>query len=99
RGRSPPVPRRRSRAAMRSAPASDLHPELRAEAHVPLDDLVPVLYAVPQHQAALDPHPEGEAAVAVGVDAAGLQHLAVDHAAAAPLDPACAAAGAAGVVR
>ena len=41
------------------------------------------------------PMPEGEAGVAVGVDAAGDQHPRVDHAAAAPLDPALGRAGAA----
>ena len=52
---------------------------------------------VAEHQRPVDAHAEREAGVALAVDAAGGQHPGVDHAAAAPLDPALAAAGAAGV--
>ena len=48
---------------------------------------------VPGHQRPLDAHAEREAAVALRVDAAGDQHPRVDHAAAAPLDPALGLAG------
>ena len=41
-----------------------------------------------QHEGALQPHAEGEARVDLGVDAAGGEHVGIDHAAAAPLDPA-----------
>src|SRR5882757_7672338 len=43
--------------------------------------------AVFQHRRTLDPHAEGEALVAGGIDAAGLQHLRMDHAAAEDLEP------------
>src|SRR6476620_799404 len=80
---------------MTLARASDLHPELRAEPHVSLNDVVHVAHPVAQHERALDAQAEGEAGVAVGVDAARGEHAAVDHAAAAHLDPARATAGAA----
>ena len=48
-----------------------------------------------EHQGAVDAHAEGEAGVALVVDAARGEHARVDHAAATPLDPALALAGAA----
>ena len=65
-------------------------PNGRGEPHVALDHVAHVLDAVAEHQRALDAHAEREPAVALGVDAAGDQHPRVDHAAAAPLDPALA---------
>ena len=44
-----------------------------------------------EHETALDPHAEREPGVHLGIDARGLQHVRVHHAAAAPLDPARAA--------
>src|SRR5664279_570294 len=73
---------------MRQAPASDLHPELRAEPHVSLEYLSHVLDPVAQHQRSLDPHAERKTGVPVRVDAARCEHLTVDHPAATPLDPA-----------
>src|SRR4029450_8344150 len=75
--------------------ASDLHAVVQAEPDVALDHVVHVLDPVAEHHGPLEAHAEGEPAVAVGVDAAGAQHVRVDHAAAAPLDPAGALAGAA----
>src|SRR6476661_9096186 len=80
---------------MTLARASDLHPELRAEPHVSLNDVPHVAHPVAEHERALDAQAEREAGVPVGVDPARGQHPAVDHAAAAHLDPARAAAGAA----
>src|SRR6185503_13150666 len=75
--------------------ASDVAPERDGEPHVALHHVAHVLDPVPEHQRALDPHPEREAGVAVRVDAAGDQHPGVDDAATAPLDPALTGAGAA----
>ena len=69
-----------------------------AEPDVAFDHVAHVLGVVAEHQGAVDPHPEREAGVDVGVDPAGLQHPRVDHPAAAPLDPALALAGPAGSV-
>ena len=66
-------------------------PKAAAEPHVALDHVAHVGDAVAELQGALDAHAEREAGVDVGVDAAGAQHVRVDHAAAAPLDPARAA--------
>ena len=74
---------------------SDLRSEGGGEADVALEQVAQVLDAVAEHQGPVDAHAEGEAGVALGVDAAGGQHPRVDHAAAAPLDPALALAGAA----
>src|SRR3954454_9491763 len=76
--------------------SSEFRSECRGEADVALEELAQVLDAVAEHQRAVDAHAEGEAGVALGVDAAGGQHPRVDDAAAAPLDPALAAAGPAG---
>src|SRR3954451_23626081 len=84
---------------MTVGPASDLHPELAAEPHITLDHVPHVLDAVAKHQRPLQAHPERETGVPLGVDAAGLQHPRVHHPAAAPLDPALAATGAARPVR
>ena len=73
----------------------DFHPEGGGEPDVALDDVAHVRDVVAEHQRPLDAHAEREPAVALGVDAAGGQHARVDHAAAAPLDPALAAARAA----
>ena len=47
--------------------------------------------AVAQHQRALDTHAEREARIDLGINTVRAQHVRVDHAAAAPLDPARAA--------
>src|SRR4051794_32290578 len=75
---------------------SDLRSEGAAEADVALEEAAQVLDAVAEHQGAVDAHAEGEAGVALGVDAARDQHAWVDHAAAAPLDPALASTRATG---
>src|SRR5262245_63986016 len=49
-----------------------------------------------EHQGAVEPHAEGEAAILLRVDAARHQDPWVDHAAATPLDPALALTGSAG---
>src|SRR3954469_6793085 len=67
---------------------SGLHAEREGEPLVALVEVADVGDAVPEHQRPLDAHAEGEAAVPLGIDAAGAQHSRVDHAAAAPLDPA-----------
>src|SRR5688500_1319423 len=74
---------------------SGLRAERQAEALVALVEVADVSDAVAEHQGAVEPHAEGEAGVALGVDPAGAQHGRVDHAAAAPLDPALARADAA----
>ncbi len=68
------------------------HPERPGEPGVALDHVVHVADPVAEHQGALDAHAEREAGVDLRVDAAGAQHPRVDHAAAAPLDPARAVA-------
>src|SRR6478735_5299848 len=80
------------------ARTSDLHPELLGEPGVALDDVAHVGHAVAQLQRALDAQPEREPGVDVRVDAAGAQHLAVDHARAAELYPPRSATGPAGRV-
>ena len=77
-----------------------LHQQVRSserggEADVALEHVAHVGDAVAEHQGAVDAHAEREAGVAVVVDAARGEHARVDHAAAAPLDPALALAGAA----
>src|SRR3954463_3962616 len=79
---------------LRGTRMSAHHPELRAEADVALGHVPHVVESVPELQGALDPHAEREALVLVGVDSRGTQHVRVDHAAAAPLDPSRAALGA-----
>src|ERR1700722_5295456 len=76
---------------------SDLHPESPAEPHVAVVGVADLVDAVGEHQRPLDAEAEREAAVPVGVDAAGDEHPGVDHAAAGDLDPALAAAHPAGV--
>src|SRR6478752_10365904 len=76
--------------------SSEFRSECRGEADVALEELAQVLDPLAEHQRAVDAHAEGEAGVALGVDPTGSQHPRVDDAAAAPLDPALAAAGAAG---
>src|ERR1700744_6795288 len=71
---------------------SDLRPEGPAEPDVALGGVAAVGDPVADHERALDPQAEREAAVAVGVDAAGDEHPRVDHAAARDLDPALRAA-------
>src|SRR4051812_27675462 len=56
---------------------SGLHAERKREALVTLVEVADVGDAMPEHQRPLDAHPEGEAAVALGVDAAGAQHRRV----------------------
>ena len=68
--------------------ASGLHPERPAEPDVTLQGVPDVGHPVPDHQGPLDAQAEREAAVPVGVDAAGDQHPGVHHAAAGQLDPA-----------
>src|SRR3954469_8396327 len=95
---APPAPGARSvysASQLSGIRMSDPHPELLREADVALDDLVHALHPVAQLQRPLDAEPEGEPGVDVRVDAAGAQHLSVDHAGATELDPAGATAGAA----
>src|SRR3954451_3503114 len=95
---APPAPGARSvysASQLSGIRMSDPHPELLREADVALDDLVHPLDPVAQLKGPLDAEPEGEPGVDVRVDAAGAQHLSVDHAGATELDPAGATAGAA----
>src|SRR6185503_13375935 len=62
--------------------------ELLQEAQVGAHQVADVVDAVALHDDPREAHAEGEAGVALGVDAAVLQHHRVDHAAAAGLDPA-----------
>src|SRR5699024_6631674 len=78
---------------------SDLRPVVLGEADVALHHVPHVRHAVAQHEDSLDPEAEGEALVLLGVHPGGAQHVRVDHAAAAHLDPARAAADAAVRVR
>src|SRR5699024_2203152 len=78
---------------------SDLRPVVLGEADVALHDVVHVGHPVAQHEDALDAEAEGEALVLLRVHAHGAQHGGVDHAAAAHLDPAGAAADPAARIR
>ena len=78
-----------ARAAMTLARASDLHPELRAEAHVSLDDVVHVADPVAQHERrARCPGRTRSRCSGRGRCRTRCSTRAVDHAAAAHLDPA-----------
>src|SRR5690348_4761570 len=61
--------------------------ELLEEAQVVLEERAQVRNAITQHGKALDAEAEGEAGVALRVDAAILQHVRMDHAAAEHLEP------------
>src|SRR3954462_5287641 len=71
--------------------ASGSYPERQREADVTFDHVAHVGNAVAELQGPLQPHAEREAGVDVGVNAAGAQHIRVDHAASSPLHPARAA--------
>src|SRR5699024_2085074 len=71
---------------------SDLRTVVLGEADVALHDVAHVRHSVAEHEDALDSEPEGEALVLLGVHPGRAQHVRVDHAAAAHLDPAGAAA-------
>src|SRR5207237_5194571 len=58
------------------------------EPHIALDHVAHVRDAVAELQGPLQAHAEGEARVDLRVDAAGAQDVRVNHAAAAPLNPA-----------
>src|SRR6478735_6021337 len=87
-------PRRGASAASGLLGWSQVCSERGGEADVALEHVAHVGDAVAEHQRAVDAHAEREAGVAVVVDAARGEHARVDHAAAAPLDPALALAGA-----
>lgn len=63
--------------------------ELLKEADIVLGEHAEVLDLIFQVGYALHTHTEGETAVDLGVDAAGFEHIRVDHAAAEDFDPAC----------
>ena len=67
------------------------HHKLFGETHVTFDQVVHVVDVAAQQERALHADAEGETGVDVRVDAGGLQHVRVHHAAAAPLEPAGAA--------
>src|SRR4051812_11131350 len=75
---------------------SGLHAERGGEPLVALVEVTDVGHAVPEHQRPLEPHPEREPAVPLGIDTARDEHRRVDHAAATPLDPAFGRADATG---
>src|SRR4051812_3581354 len=94
--RGPRGSARSPRAAARSGGFvgwSQLGSERGREPDVALEQRAQVLDAVAEHQGPVDAHAEGEAGVRRRVDPAGVQDPGVHHAAAAPLDPALAAAG------
>src|SRR6185503_14154709 len=68
--------------------------ELLQEAHVVGVELTDVVHAVAHQGQPVDAEPEGEPAPLLGVVAHGPEHVGVDHAAAAQLQPARLAAGA-----
>src|SRR6266550_8431838 len=67
--------------------------ELAQEAQVVLEEEAQVVDPVPEHRDALRAHPEGEALVALRIEAAVAQHDRVDHARAEDRHPAAPAAG------
>src|SRR3954453_91434 len=90
-------PGSRARSHETGTRTSGLHAEREGEPLVTLVEVADVGDAVPEHQRPLDAHAEREPAVAVGVHTAGDEDRGVDHAAAAPLDPALGGADAAGL--
>src|SRR6266481_3176399 len=56
-------------------------------AHVALEQLPQIGHAVFQHRDAVDAHAPGKALVDFGIDAAGVQHIRMHHAAAENLEP------------
>src|SRR5690606_10956005 len=78
----------------RSAPPATASGELPEEPQVVVKERAQVVHAVAQHRQPLHAHAEGEAGVALGVDADRAQHVRMDHAAAQHLEPARAAVGA-----
>src|ERR1700694_2889810 len=70
------------------AAASGSYPERQREADVALDHVTHVGNAVAELQGSLQSHAERETGVDARVNAAGAQHIRIDHAAAAPLHPA-----------
>src|ERR1035437_9240974 len=56
-------------------------------AHVVLEQLAQIGHAVFQHRDAVDAHAPGKALIDVGIDAAGAQHIRMQHAAAENLQP------------
>src|SRR5690606_32054637 len=67
--------------------------KLPEEPQVVVEKRAQVVDAIAQHRQALDAHAEGEAGVALGIDADRAQHVRVDHAAAEHFQPAGAAVG------
>src|SRR4029077_3470932 len=60
---------------------------LRQEAHVAVEERLDLVDVVADHRDALEAEAEREAGVLLGVDAHALDHVGVDHPAAAELDP------------
>src|SRR4051795_12393268 len=85
-----PLPRRPLAASCREV-ASGADSERQRETDVTFDHVAHVGDAVAELQRALHAHTEGEAGVNLRVDAAGAQHIRIDHSAATPLDEAGAA--------
>src|SRR3954469_7955878 len=86
---APPAPGARSvysASQLSGIRMSDPHPELLREADVALDDLVHPPDPMAQLERPFDAETERETGVDVRIDAAGAQHLAVDHAGASQLD-------------
>src|SRR3954462_14048066 len=90
-------PGTRARSHETGTRTSGLHAEREGEPLVALIEVADVGDAVPEHQRPLEPHPEREPAVPLRIDATGDEHRGVDHAAAAPLDPALGRADATGL--
>src|SRR5690606_9215899 len=72
-------------------PQSPPSGKLPEEPHIVLEEGAQVVDAVAQHREALHAQAEGEAGVALRIDAAVAQHVRVDHAATQDLQPAHAA--------
>ena len=63
-------------------------PRTRQEPQVVIKKQPQVIHAIAQHRQALDAGAECLAGVAFGIDAAGLEHVRMHHAAAGDLEPA-----------
>src|SRR4051812_40117000 len=80
-------------AGRRLGARSPVGAERRGESHVALEEGAQVARTAAEHERPVDAHAEGETPVALGVDPTSGEHPRVDHAAAAPFDPALAATG------
>src|SRR5690625_7821168 len=83
---------------MKSVRASQLNSEGCGKADITVDEITQVGDVVPSGDGAVQADTEGESAVHVWIDAARRQYARVHHTAGSPPDPACDAAGTAGII-